>query len=81
MSTLPAVHPYVDGENLKGRLMCYRCRHSFPAPDNVISRFWDVTCPQCGRVDMYQHHKCDASDPLRHPLGWPYDDPTVPYDC
>lgn len=30
----------------------------------------------------YLRHCAEAGeDPLRHPLGWPYDDPTVTYDC
>jgi hypothetical protein len=67
--------------DLKGKLMCYYCRHVFPIPENAVTRFTDVTCPKCSFVDMRQHFKADESDPLRHPLGWPYDDPTVPYDC
>lgn len=74
------VKPYVDGENLMGRLMCYRCHYSFPAP-KVKHGYVDVKCPNCNSEDEYQHHKCHYLDPNRNPLGWPYDDPTIPYDC
>jgi hypothetical protein len=74
------VRPYVEGEDLKGRMMCYRCYYSFPAPiDKLMAQ--DVKCPNCKTVDAYYQHKCHESDPNRHSAGWPYDDPTVPYDC
>lgn len=74
------IHPYIKGENLYGRLMCYRCRHSFPAPE-VCGMASPVECPNCGAVDDYYQHKCHESDPNRHSAGWPYDDPTVECDC
>jgi len=74
------VRLYVEGEDLTGRLMCYRCRHSFPAPKGVLMA-QDVKCPNCKAVDAYYQHKCHESDPNRHSAGWPYDDPTVDCDC
>ena len=74
------VRPHLDGDDLTNRLMCYRCRYSFPKPP-VCYRSDKVTCPNCHEVDDYDQHKCAPTDPLRQPLGWPYDDPTVPYDC
>lgn len=71
---------YTDKEDLTGRLMCYRCRHSFPAP-KVNHRGEEVECPNCKSKDRYDQHKCDPNDPFSHSLGWPYDDPTIPYDC
>ncbi len=75
------VRPYVDGEDLSGRLMCYHCRHSFPAPLKATHRYDEVQCLNCGEEEMREHYRCADNDPLRHPLGWPYDDPTFPYDC
>lgn len=73
--------PYVDGEDMTGRVMCYNCRHTFPAPQHAKTRHDDVRCEHCGIVSERQHFKSADDDPLRHPLGWPYDDPTIPYDC
>lgn len=75
-----SIQPYKEGEDLTGRLMCYRCKYSFPAP-KVIGMAEMVTCPNCKVVDPYYQHKCHKSDPNRHSAGWPYDDPRVPYDC
>jgi predicted RNA-binding Zn-ribbon protein involved in translation (DUF1610 family) len=75
------IRPYVSGEDLRRRIMCYHCWHSFPTPPEATRIYDDVKCPNCGQEEMRQHHKCHESDPLRHPLGWPYDDPTIPYDC
>lgn len=79
-STDNQVRRYSDGECLRGRLMCYRCRHSFPAPPNALFAS-PVECPNCKAVDPRFEHKCSPDDPLRHSAGWPYDDPTVKCDC
>jgi ribosomal protein S27E len=82
--TLPSelnVRPYQDGESMVGRLMCYWCRHSFDIPYAASRSSSEVTCPHCGATENRDQYMCDERDPLRHPLGWPYDDPTVDYDC
>lgn len=61
--------------------MCYHCHYNFTAPVEAASLYDFVVCPHCGETEQRQHYKCDDEDPLRHPLGWPYDDPTIPYDC
>lgn len=76
----PEAKAYEDGDDLSGRLMCYRCRHSFPAPRHALYAT-PVTCLGCGAVDARYEHKCAEDDPLRHTSGWPYDDPTVDCDC
>lgn len=65
---------------LPGQLMCYRCRTVLTAPPDAKS-YTRVTCTGCGAEDAYEQHRCHPDDPLRNKLGWPYDDPTVPYDC
>lgn len=74
------VREYKEGDDLTNRLMCYRCRHSFPAPRNIL-KATPVKCLNCGSVDARHEHKCAPNDPLRHTAGWPYDDPTVKCDC
>ena len=76
-----SIRPYVDGGNLAGRIMCYHCWHSFLSPPKATHRYNSVECLNCGEVEMREQYKCAENDPLRHSLGWPYDDPTVPYDC
>lgn len=69
-----------------GELGCYRCGEVFlpklqaDLPEAWI-RFRDVKCPGCGRSEPYQEHLAHPSDPNKNPLGWPYDDPTIAYDC
>jgi hypothetical protein len=75
------IRRYVDGENLVGRLVCYHCWFSFPIPTKTDKNSLLVECPNCKSRERRDQYKCDEKDPLRHPLGWPYDDPTVPYDC
>lgn len=74
------VRPYIEGENLMGRLMCYRCHYSFSAP-KVEHQYVYIRCPNCNSEDEYRHHKCHYLDTNQHPLGWPYDDPTIECDC
>ena len=75
------MRPHVDGEDLTGRLMCYHCRHSFLIPKNATSRWTRVKCRNCGKVEDREHFRTHEDDPLKNSLGWPYDDPTVDYDC
>lgn len=75
------VRPHDDTISLIGRLMCYHCRHSFRVPAHATKRYTRVKCPHCGEVEPRDQYKAHFTDPLRHPLGWPYDDPTVAYDC
>lgn len=74
------VKQHKDGDSLRGRLMCYRCYYSFPAPTEARYASM-VKCPNCKSRDPRYAHKCDENDPLKHSAGWPYDDPTVKCDC
>lgn len=76
------VRPYKEGESLAGGLMCYHCRYVFPIPENArTTSYVQVTCPHCNSTEHRDQFKAAKTDPYRHPLGWPYDDPTVGYDC
>ena len=62
------------------RLGCYHCAHEFDVPAGLEGRFARIRCPACRKQEQHQHYRCHDQDPGKHPLGWPYSDPTVPYD-
>jgi hypothetical protein len=70
-----------NADKLDGKLMCYYCRHEFPIPETANWYHAQVVCPNCSRSNTRDHFRASPNDPLRNRLGWPYDDPTVPYDC
>ena len=68
--------------NLLGKFQCFHCKHIFKIPAHKKpSLYDDIECPNCSLVEFRQHYKCHEDYEFKHPLGWPYDDPTIDYDC
>lgn len=68
--------------NLLGKLQCFHCGYIFDIPNCKNPNFYDrIKCKGCGEVEHRQNYKCHSSYEFKHPLGWPYDDPTIDYDC
>lgn len=70
-----------------GEVGCFGCRNIFAAPvaegwhANKFPTLQRIKCPHCGTDRARENYRCHPMDPGKHPLGWPYDDWTIPYDC
>jgi hypothetical protein len=68
--------------NLLGKLQCFHCECIFDIPMYKSPSSFDyIECPQCKISERRQNYRCHENYEFKHPLGWPYNDPTIPYDC
>lgn len=64
-----------------GKAGCYECYHVFDLPQNDAQQGGAtfMKCPNCKWSHPRYEFKRHYTDP--HYREWPYDDPTVPFDC
>lgn len=79
---------FTDDWGLIFTIECFYCGCKFDEPKTdwtkktgCIGHYEPIICPNCKKTEHRHNYKCDPLDPLKHRLGWPYDDPRIPYDC